>query len=88
MELTGYHLDQIPPVRPDLPPIIDNDDHALVRREQPLQALRTGAPTLIPTEDTLGEELAGRVDTGTDGIGVRTGSGGVYVEFVEGGHFG
>jgi hypothetical protein len=75
-------------MRPDLPPIIDHDDHTLIRREQPLQTLRTRTPTLVPTEDTLGEELAGRVDTGTDGVGVRTGSCGVYVEFVEGGHSG
>jgi hypothetical protein len=88
MELTGYHFDQIPPMRPDLPPIIDHDDHALVRGEQPLQTLRTRAPTLIPTEDTFGEELAGRVDTGTDGVGVRTGSCGVNVELVERRHFG
>jgi hypothetical protein len=48
--LTGDHLDEVGNVPPYVRPVINDDHHALIRREQPLEVL--GAEACISRQRT------------------------------------
>ena len=68
---------------PDVAPIVNDDDHLCVDREQSLQVLDSHTAAFITTENTISEYLAIRVDYFGDILGICSGTHGVNVKLVE-----
>lgn len=76
----GY-LNQISTISPYIAPIVNHQDHPIVRREYPIQFLSIlNDFVIVPRQDSVVEEPSVRVEYFDYGVGVAAGSHGVDVE--------